>query len=73
MRSLATSDRLGLNRYISQQINYSLLERSAENELLPLGIHEGVRRSNLGSAVLGLSDGEIPQPRQLWPDPIRRR
>jgi aryl-alcohol dehydrogenase-like predicted oxidoreductase len=42
MRALATSDRLGLTRYVSQQIQYSLLQRSAENELLPLGGHEGV-------------------------------
>lgn len=42
MRALATADRLGAARYISQQIQYSLLERSAENELLPLGVHEGV-------------------------------
>jgi aryl-alcohol dehydrogenase-like predicted oxidoreductase len=42
MRALATSDRLGLTRYISQQIQYSLIERDAEDELLPLGVHEGV-------------------------------
>lgn len=42
MKALATSDRLGLNRYISQQIQYSLLTRDAEDELLPLGVHEGV-------------------------------
>lgn len=42
MRALATSDRLGLNRYVSQQIQYSLLDRDAEAELLPLGVHEGV-------------------------------
>jgi len=42
MRALATSDRLGLTRYASQQIQYSLLWRDAECELLPLGVHEGV-------------------------------
>ncbi len=42
MRALATSERLGLSRYVSQQIQYSLLQRSAENELLPLGVYEGV-------------------------------
>ena len=42
MRALATSDRLGLTRYVSQQIRYSLLDRASENELLPLGVHEGV-------------------------------
>jgi aryl-alcohol dehydrogenase-like predicted oxidoreductase len=42
MKALATSEQLGLNRYVSQQIQYSLLEREAEAELLPLGVHEGV-------------------------------
>lgn len=42
MRALATSDRLGLERYVSQQIQYSLLVRDAEDELLPLGHWEGV-------------------------------
>jgi aryl-alcohol dehydrogenase-like predicted oxidoreductase len=42
MRALATSDRLGLHRYVSQQIRYSLIDRVAENELMPLGVHEGV-------------------------------
>ena len=42
MRALATADRLGLPRYISQQIQYSLVNRDAEAELLSLGVHEGV-------------------------------
>lgn len=42
MRALATSDRFGLTRYVSQQIQYSVLDRDAEAELLPLGVHEGV-------------------------------
>ncbi|QIG79011.1 aldo/keto reductase [Stakelama tenebrarum] len=42
MRALATSDRLGLERYVAQQIQYSLLRREAEDELLPLGHAEGV-------------------------------
>lgn len=42
MRALAVSDRLGLIRFVSQQIQYSLLRRDAEDELLSLGVHEGV-------------------------------
>jgi aryl-alcohol dehydrogenase-like predicted oxidoreductase len=42
MRSLAVSDRDRLERYVSQQIQYSLLWRDAEYELLPLGVAEGV-------------------------------
>jgi aryl-alcohol dehydrogenase-like predicted oxidoreductase len=42
MKALATSERFGLTRYVSQQIQYSVLDRDAEAELLPLGVHEGV-------------------------------
>ena len=42
MKALATSDRLGLVRYVSQQIQYSLRFRDSEAELLPLGVEEGV-------------------------------
>jgi aryl-alcohol dehydrogenase-like predicted oxidoreductase len=42
MGALAVSDRLGLERYVSQQIYYSLLHREAEYELVPLSIDHGV-------------------------------
>jgi aryl-alcohol dehydrogenase-like predicted oxidoreductase len=42
MKSLAASDRLGLQRYVSQQINYSLLSREAEYELVPASLDQGV-------------------------------
>ncbi len=42
MKALATSERQGLERYISQQIYYSLISREAEYELVPLGIDQGV-------------------------------
>jgi aryl-alcohol dehydrogenase-like predicted oxidoreductase len=59
MRALATSDRLGLNRYVSQQIQYSLLERSAEDELLPLGVHEGVGALIWGPLAAGYLSGKF--------------
>jgi aryl-alcohol dehydrogenase-like predicted oxidoreductase len=40
MKALSISDRLGIERYISQQINYSLLAREAEYELVPLGLDQ---------------------------------
>ena len=40
MKALAISDRLGIARYISQQINYSLLARDAEHELVPAGLDQ---------------------------------
>ena len=42
MKALAVSDRLRLQRYVTQQINYSLLVRDAEYELVPIAIAEGV-------------------------------
>jgi aryl-alcohol dehydrogenase-like predicted oxidoreductase len=42
MKALATADRLDTERFIGQQIQYSLLARDAENELLPCGVSEGV-------------------------------
>lgn len=62
MRALATSDRLGIARYLSQQIQYSLLERSAEYELLPLGVHEGVGALIWGPLASGYLTGKFRNP-----------
>lgn len=59
MKALATSDRLGLNRYVSQQIQYSLLKRDAEDELLPLGVHEGVGALIWGPLASGYLSGKF--------------
>ncbi len=40
MKAMSISERLGIARYISQQINYSLLARDAEHELVPCGIDQ---------------------------------
>ena len=42
MKALGTSERLGFERYVSQQIYYSLLHREAEYELVPLSVDEKV-------------------------------
>jgi aryl-alcohol dehydrogenase-like predicted oxidoreductase len=42
MKSLATSDRLGLSRYVANQTYYSLVGRDYEWELMPLGLDQGV-------------------------------
>lgn len=59
MRALATADRLGLTRYVSQQIRYSLLDRNSENELLPLGVHEGVGAMIWGPLASGYLSGKF--------------
>ncbi|MDE3164918.1 MAG: aldo/keto reductase, partial [Acidobacteriota bacterium] len=40
MKAMGISDRLGIHRYITQQINYSLLAREAEHELVPAGLDQ---------------------------------
>lgn len=42
MKALGTSDRLGISRYASQQIHYSLQARDAEYELIPAAIDQGL-------------------------------
>ncbi|MDC7682939.1 aldo/keto reductase [Asticcacaulis sp. BYS171W] len=42
MKSLATSDRLGLSRYVAYQGYYSLIGREYEWELMPLALDQGV-------------------------------
>jgi len=40
MKALSISERHGLQRYVTQQIYYSLLDRDAEYELVPLAIDQ---------------------------------
>ncbi|MDQ1583692.1 MAG: hypothetical protein QOF36_1746 [Microbacteriaceae bacterium] len=42
MKALWTSDRNGTEKYVSQQIYYSLQARDAENELVPISIDQGL-------------------------------
>lgn len=42
MKSLATADRLGVERYVANQAYYSLVGRDFEWELMPLGLDQGL-------------------------------
>lgn len=42
MKSLATSEKYGLNRYVAYQGYYSLVGRDYEHELMPLGLDQGL-------------------------------
>jgi aryl-alcohol dehydrogenase-like predicted oxidoreductase len=42
LKALGLADRLGLPRFVSQQIYYSLQARDAENELLPAAVDQGL-------------------------------
>jgi aryl-alcohol dehydrogenase-like predicted oxidoreductase len=59
MKALATSDRLGIPRYISQQINYSLLARDAEHELVPAGLDQRIGIMAWSPLQAGLLSGKF--------------
>jgi aryl-alcohol dehydrogenase-like predicted oxidoreductase len=59
MKALAASDRLGLSRYISQQINYSLLARDAEHELVPAGLDQKIGIMAWSPLQFGLLSGKF--------------
>jgi len=77
LKALGTSDRLGLERYVSEQIHYSLQAREAEYELLPAAIDQGLGVLVWSPLAGGLLAGRYrrgrPQPegRQLagWGEP----
>ena len=66
MKAVAISERSGLARYISQQIQYSLLVRDAEYDLIPMGLDQGVGVMAWSPLMFGLLSGKIrrdaPQP-----------
>src|SRR5450755_3393585 len=59
MKALSISDRLGINRYISQQINYSLLARDAEHELVPAGLDQRAGIMAWSPLQFGLLSGKF--------------
>jgi aryl-alcohol dehydrogenase-like predicted oxidoreductase len=61
MKALGVSERRGFNRFVSQQIHYSLQARDAENELVPISIDRGSRDSCLESSGRRSLDRQISQ------------
>jgi aryl-alcohol dehydrogenase-like predicted oxidoreductase len=67
MEALATSERHGLARYISEQPPYNLLDRRVENELIPLCLKYGlavIPWSPLAGGILSAkytAGGEFPE------------
>jgi len=59
MKALSISDRLGISRYISQQINYSLLARDAEHELVPTGLDQRTGIMAWSPLQFGLLSGKF--------------
>ncbi len=59
MKAHSISDHLGIRRYISQQINYSLLARDSENELVPLGLDQRTGIMAWSPLQFGLLSGKF--------------
>lgn len=59
MKALAVSDRLGLSRYVCQQVNYSLIARDVEHEIVPLGLDQSVGIMAWSPLQAGLLTGKF--------------
>ncbi len=64
LKALGTSERLGLSRYICQQINYNLIARDAEHELVPAGVDQGVGIMAWSPLHAGLLTGKFHRGRK---------
>ena len=70
MKAMSISDRLGISRYISQQINYSLLARDCEHELVPAGLDQADGHHGLESAAIRAIVRQVPARRgRSYPSP----
>ena len=59
MKAVATSERLGIARYVSQQINYSLVARDAEHDLIAVGLDQKVGVMVWSPLQAGLLSGKF--------------
>jgi aryl-alcohol dehydrogenase-like predicted oxidoreductase len=62
MEALSISERYGLNRYISEQPPYNLLDRRIENELVPLCQKYGLAILPWSPLAMGILAGRYIQP-----------
>lgn len=59
MKALAASERDRVVRYITQQVNYSLVARDVEHELVPMGLDQGVGIMAWSPLHFGLLSGKF--------------
>jgi aryl-alcohol dehydrogenase-like predicted oxidoreductase len=64
MKSLALADRLGFQRFIGHQFQYSLMVRDAEDEILPCGVDQGVGGVIWGAVAAGFLSGKFSADRE---------
>jgi aryl-alcohol dehydrogenase-like predicted oxidoreductase len=72
MEALALSERYGLNRYISEQPPYNLLDRRIENELVPLCQKYELAILPWSPLAMGILAGRYTQP-DSYPENSRAR
>ena len=60
MEALATSERYGLARYVSEQPPYNLLDRRIENELVPLALKYNLAVIAWAPLAMGVLAGRYP-------------
>jgi aryl-alcohol dehydrogenase-like predicted oxidoreductase len=59
MKALAVSSRLGLTKYVCQQVNYNLIARDVEHEIIPLGLDQSVGLMAWSPLHAGLLSGKF--------------
>lgn len=59
MKALGISERLGLTRYVCQQVNYSLVARDVEREIIPLSLDQSVGIMAWSPLQAGLLSGKF--------------
>ncbi len=59
MKALAAAERHSFPRYITQQVNYSLVARDVEHELVPMGLDQGVGVMAWSPLHFGLLSGKF--------------
>jgi aryl-alcohol dehydrogenase-like predicted oxidoreductase len=67
MKGLAISDRQNLERFVVQEISYSLVDRSVESEFVPLGIDQGLGMIAWGPLASGFLTGKFERGKPLVP------
>src|SRR5436190_4304064 len=59
MKALSVSERLGVTRYVCQQVNYNLIARDVEHEIIPLGLDQSVGLMAWSPLHAGLLSGKF--------------
>lgn len=73
MKSLMASERGGFQRFVTQQIHYTLEAREAEYELLPLSVDQGIGVTVWSPLAAGLLSGKHTRNQPVAPDSRQAR